>query len=97
MSARFTANAKEHIRAIRIYSTQRWGKEVAEAYASVLRAAITGVLDRSPSPGRDRSDDLFPGVHSFPVESHVIYYREVPTGIVILAVLHERQDPNNYL
>ncbi|MDF3829405.1 MULTISPECIES: type II toxin-antitoxin system RelE/ParE family toxin [unclassified Pseudocitrobacter] len=97
MSVRFTTMAKAHIRAIRVYSAQRWGREVAETYAAVLRATITNVLDRHPSPGRDRSGDLFSGVRSFPVESHVIYYCEVPAGIVVLAVLHERQDPNNYL
>ncbi len=97
MSVRFTTAAKEHIRAIRIYSTRRWGKDVAEAYASVLRVTMTDILDKHPSPGRDRSDDLFPAVRSFPVESHIIYYREVPEGIIVLAVLHEKQDPQNYL
>lgn len=97
MSVRFTSKAKEHIHAIRIYSARRWGKDVAEAYASVLRVTMTDLLDKQPSPGRDRSDDLFPGVRSFPVESHIIYYREAPTGIIVLAVLHEKQDPHNHL
>ncbi|WP_249423976.1 hypothetical protein [Enterobacter hormaechei] len=25
-----------------------------------------------------------------------MYYREAPTGIIVLAVLHEKQDPQNY-
>ncbi|EMK2613478.1 TPA: type II toxin-antitoxin system RelE/ParE family toxin [Citrobacter freundii] len=97
MSVRFTTKAKEHVRAIRVYSARRWGEEVAEAYASVLRTVMVDVLDKHPSPGRERSGDLFPDVRSFPVESHIIYYREAPTGIIVLAVLHEKQDPQNYL
>ncbi|WES68121.1 type II toxin-antitoxin system RelE/ParE family toxin [Superficieibacter sp. HKU1] len=97
MSVKFTTKAKEHIRAIRIYSTRRWGKEVAEVYSSVIRTTMTDVLDRRPFPGRDRSVDLFPGIRSFPVESHIIYYREVSTGILVLAILHEKQDPHHSL
>ncbi|MCP1064786.1 type II toxin-antitoxin system RelE/ParE family toxin [Serratia symbiotica] len=41
--------------------------------------------------------DLHFGVRSFPVESHIIYYREVPAGIEVLAVLHQTQDPHNHL
>lgn len=93
MSVSFTRKAREHIRAIRIYSTGRWGKAVAEAYATSLRVTMTDLLDRHPSPGRDRSADLYPGILSFPVESHVIYYREVAAGIEILALLHQTQDP----
>ncbi len=97
MSVRFTSKAKEHIHAIRVYSVHQWGKDVAEAYAGVLRATIMELLNHHPSPGRDRSDDLFPGIRSFPVERHVIYYREAADGIIVLAVLHEKQDPHIHL
>ncbi|WP_262499900.1 type II toxin-antitoxin system RelE/ParE family toxin [Photorhabdus heterorhabditis] len=65
------------------------GANVAEAYSTSLRVTLTKILDRHPSPGRDRSEDLYFGVLRFPVESHIIYYREVPTGIEVLAVLHQ--------
>ncbi|WP_339417457.1 type II toxin-antitoxin system RelE/ParE family toxin [Photorhabdus hindustanensis] len=70
---------------------------VAEAYSTSLRVTMTEILARHPSPGRDRSEDLYFGVLSFPVESHIIYYREVPTGIEVLAVLHQTQDSHNHL
>lgn len=97
MSVLFTRKAREHIRAIRLYSLRKWGPAVAEAYATSLRVTMTDILDRYPSPGRDRSEDLYVGVLSFPVESHIIYYREVPAGIEVLAVLHQTQDPHNHL
>ncbi|ALX95907.1 plasmid stabilization protein [Serratia fonticola] len=96
MSVRFTKKAREHIRAIQIYSTRKWGNDVSEAYANALRITMTDILDRHPSPGRDRSEDLYIGVLSFPVESHIIYYREVLDGIEVLAVLHQAQDPFNH-
>ncbi|WP_434526664.1 type II toxin-antitoxin system RelE/ParE family toxin [Photorhabdus asymbiotica] len=67
---------------------RRWRANVAEAYSTSLHVTMTEILDRHPSPGRDRSEDLYLGVLSFPVESHIISYREVPTGIEVLAVLH---------
>ncbi|EEZ4481193.1 type II toxin-antitoxin system RelE/ParE family toxin [Escherichia marmotae] len=97
MSVKFTTKAKEHIRNIRRYSILHWGVNVGEAYSATLRETMTKILDRKPSPGRDRSNDLAAGVRSFPVESHIIYYREVPAGIEILAVLHQAQDPHNHL
>ncbi len=42
------------------------GANVAEAYSTSLRVTMTEILDRHPSPGRDRSDDLYFGVLSFP-------------------------------
>ncbi|MGV7961088.1 type II toxin-antitoxin system RelE/ParE family toxin [Photorhabdus tasmaniensis] len=97
MSVQFTKKAREHIRAIKRYSVRRWGVSVAEAYVNSLRVTITDILDRQPSPGLDRSEDLYSGVRSFPVESHIIYYRDVPSGIEVLAVLHQTQDPHNHL
>jgi toxin ParE1/3/4 len=97
MSVKFTKKAREHIHAIRIYSVRRWGVDVAEAYATSLRVTMTDILDRHPSPGRDRSHDLYPGVMSFPVDSHIIYYREVIAGIEVLAVLHQTQEPHLHL
>lgn len=97
MSVLFTRKAREHIRAIKLYSLRLWGVSVAEAYANSLRVTMTDILDRHTSPGRDRSEDLHVGVRSFPVESHIIYYREVPAGIEVLAVLHQTQDPHNHL
>lgn len=94
MSVKFTKKAREHIHAIRINSLRRWGGDVVESYAMSLRVTMTDILDRHPSPGRDRSHDLYPGVMSFPVESYVIYYREVIAGIEVLAVLHQTQEPN---
>ncbi|MBQ0534726.1 type II toxin-antitoxin system RelE/ParE family toxin [Providencia huaxiensis] len=97
MSVKFTHKAKGHIRSIQLYSLRRWGANVAEAYANSLRVTMTDILVHQPSLGRDRSEDLYLGVFSFPVESHIIYYRKALEGIEVLAVLHHTQDPNSHL
>ncbi|EPG7579016.1 type II toxin-antitoxin system RelE/ParE family toxin [Providencia huaxiensis] len=97
MSVKFTHKAKGHIRSIQLYSLRRWGANVAEAYANSLRVTMTDILANQPSLGRDRSEDLYLGVFSFPVESHIIYYRKALEGIEVLAVLHHTQDPNSHL
>ncbi|EMT6576114.1 type II toxin-antitoxin system RelE/ParE family toxin [Providencia rettgeri] len=97
MSVRFTRKAKEHIRSIKLYSKRRWGDNIAEAYANSLRMTMTNILASQPYLGRDRSEDLYLGVFSFPVESHIIYYREALEGIEVLAVLHQTQDPYSHL
>ncbi|PHM59487.1 type II toxin-antitoxin system RelE/ParE family toxin [Xenorhabdus ishibashii] len=97
MSVRFTQKAREHIRAIKRYSVRQWGNSIAETYAYSLRVTMTEIIARQPSLGRDRSEDLYIGVRSFPVERHIIYYREVLAGIEVLAVLHQTQDPHNHL
>jgi len=40
-----------------------------------------------PQMGR-RRDDLAPSMRSFPAESYVIFYREIPNGIEVIRVLH---------
>lgn len=97
MSVRYTKDARNQIRSIRAYSQRRWGQEVAELYAQSLRVTITEILDRKPSPGLNRSNDLGEGILSFPCESHLIYYRETDYGIVILGVLHHSQDAVRHL
>lgn len=97
MTVRFTRDAKTQIRAIRAYSQQRWGKEVADLYAKSLRVTMTERLDRHPSPGLSRSGDLGEGIMSFPCDSHMICYRETDYGIEVIGVLHQSQDPIRHL
>ena len=92
MTERYTKEARSQIRSIRAYPHRRWGQEVADLYAQSLRVTMTEILDRKPSPGLNRSNDLGDGILSFPCESHVIYYRETDYGIVIPGVLHPSQD-----
>lgn len=48
-------------------------------------------LSENPDMGKSR-DELFPGALSFPVGSHLIFYRQTGKQIEIARVLHNRMD-----
>lgn len=48
-------------------------------------------LSENPDMGKSR-DELFPGALSFPVGSHIIFYRKTDNQIEIARVLHQRMD-----
>ena len=76
------------------YTDRQWGKAHAAKYLDALEARLKD-LARRPSIGRQR-DELVEGLRSFPFESHVIYYRRASFGIIILRILHKRQDPHRH-
>ena len=86
-----TAAAETDLQGIAEYSREQWGDAQARAYLDALQRRL-GVLAQSPALGRTRPD--LPGtLHSFPVEQHIAYYRVQPSGIVVVRLLHQRQDP----
>ena len=48
-------------------------------------------LSENPDMGKSR-DELFPGALSFPVGSHLIFYRQTGNQIEIARVPHNRMD-----
>ncbi|HAT6801828.1 TPA: type II toxin-antitoxin system RelE/ParE family toxin [Citrobacter freundii] len=53
-------------------------------------------LSLNPYRGIDSSDD-WPDTWRFPCNSHVIYYKPLPDGIIVTAVLHKSQLPARHL
>ncbi len=49
-------------------------------------------LAQHPRMGRNRSEDLRPGLYSFPVGAYVLFYREQPGGIALVRVIHGSRD-----
>jgi toxin ParE1/3/4 len=76
------------------YTAERWGQDHALKYLDALEVRLKDLANR-PSMGRQR-DELVEGLRSFPFESHVIYYRRADFGIIILRILHKRQDPHRH-
>ncbi len=73
---------------------QHLADEASEAVADRVIDAISGrceMLADFPLAGRLRPD-LGPDVRCFPVERHVIYYRQENARIVIARVLHGSRD-----
>ncbi|MDT8870770.1 type II toxin-antitoxin system RelE/ParE family toxin [Komagataeibacter rhaeticus] len=67
----------------------------AERYILDLHAAF-GTLAAYPDMGMDMGD-FRTGYFRFIHESHAVFYRRVTSGIFIVRVLHQRQEPKFYL
>jgi toxin ParE1/3/4 len=87
--------AQADLDAISTYTTDQWGAPQTQKYLQALEARMLQLAGR-PLLGHQRVD-LAEGILSFPIESHVIYYARATFGIVVLRVLHKRQDPYRHL
>lgn len=65
--------------------------EAARRVLQRLRVAARQ-LAQHPRMGRNRSEDLRPGLYSFPVGAYVLFYREQPGGIALVRVIHGSRD-----
>lgn len=72
-----------------------WGAEQATEYAQLINDALN-LLVKHPQMGHDRSH-IKSGVRSLRVESHVIFYRQQPTCIEVIRILHKRMDFESHL
>lgn len=64
--------------------------ERADAFVDRIDAKFRA-LAQHPLMGRDRSE-LAAGLRSVPLPPYVIFYEPVPTGVVIVRVLHGARD-----
>ncbi len=85
-----TKRAQRDARAIQVYTLGTWGPEQAAVYETAIHDAME-TLREHPKIGTAR-DEIRPGLLSFPVERHVLFYRHSRGGIEILRILHERAD-----
>ena len=76
-------------------SMEGWGiSKARQQYAQNLEDTCNR-LTKYPDLGKSR-DKIFPGAFSFPVGSHVIFYRKSGDHIEIARVLHKRMDFEHY-
>lgn len=89
---RYARAARSDIVGILDYTEREWGEDQRSAYWRQLRSTI-GTLTETPFLGRTR-DDLLPGMRSYPAGSHLLYYLEAGNELVVVRILHSRQDPS---
>lgn len=95
MSARrrrttYTADARQELSDILLYTGREWGRAQRDAYRSLIRSTIR-TLAFQPDMGRPR-DELATGLKSHPVGSHMIFYWVHDHELVIAHILHNRRD-----
>ena len=87
---RFSRLAEADLDDIWLYVTRDGGVDVANRLIDDIMDRIV-LLATQPNAGRLR-DELAVGLRSFPVKSHIIYYRPEPSHILIARVLHGHRD-----
>jgi toxin ParE1/3/4 len=77
------------------YTAEHWGAEQANAYLRVLQRAIE-VVAHDPRRGRPY-DEVREGYRAHLAGSHMLIYRVLENGIVVVRVLHSRMDFERHL
>ena len=91
-----THNAKTDLRAIALFTQDRWGVEQRNLYIKQLDETFHS-LGNLPALG-NCCDEIMPGYRKFPLGSHVIYYKSgVSSVIEIIRILHKRMDVETQL
>ena len=92
---RLTAPAKRDLASIARHSRREWGVARKRKYLARIRDTFRALRD-NPGIGAPR-DDIAAGLRAHPVGSHLVFYREAGTAVVILRVLHQRMDVESHL
>jgi len=87
---RLSREAQADLDEIWLYVARTRDPKAADAVIDAITERLL-LLARMPQAGR-RRDELLPGVRSFPVRDHVIYYTRRESALVILRVLHAARD-----
>lgn len=95
--ARFdiSEKAQADLAAIVAYTVERWGVQQADVYLAALDRCLSRLAEQ-PFLGH-RRDELSAGLLSFPAESHIVYFLPTDFGIVVVRILHRRQDPHRHV
>ena len=90
-----TRFAERDLRRIAEYTIERFGINQARRYRDSLFRTFESLTEH-PAMGRDYSH-VKEGCRRHEHESHVIYYKITNSGILVLRLLHQSQDPTSYL
>jgi toxin ParE1/3/4 len=93
---RKTRRADEDLKEIYRYTRRTWGRVQAEHYIRGLAQHFRALAD-NPLSGIAREDLQPEGLRSIVHGSHVVFYQQQPYGVLIVRVLHGRQDVRTHL
>jgi toxin ParE1/3/4 len=93
---RKTRRADEDLKEIYRYTRRMWGRAQAMRYIRGLEQRFKA-LAINPLSGITREELQPEGLRSFVHGSHVVFYQQQPYGVLIVRVLHGRQDVRTHL
>ena len=85
----FSNAANVEYRAIISESSRQFGEEQSIAYEIKIRNTLHTLADQ-PQLGRSR-EEIAPGLRSFPVGSHTVFYLTSDDRLLVAHILHTRQ------
>lgn len=77
------------------YGVSIWGAKRSSKYLDKIKQQFSKLTEH-PEIGLDRKE-LFSGIRSYPVDSHVLFYRLQKSNVEVIRVLHGRQDPQRHI
>jgi len=87
--------AEDDLTKIHLYTRREWGVSKANAYIREIHQAFL-TLANHRTAGRDRSE-VRPGLRSFSIGSHVIFYQSLSSGVLVVRILHQMMDYERHL
>lgn len=87
--------ARDDLRDIYHFGLRNWGQNRSAKYLEEIKEGLWALCEQ-PHMGCERPE-LLPGMRSFAVASHVVFYLAQSQRIEIVRVLHGRQDPSRHL
>jgi toxin ParE1/3/4 len=93
---RKTRRADEDLKEVYRYTRRMWGRAQAVRYIRGLEQRFKALAD-NPLAGIAREELQPAGLRSFVHGSHVVFYQQQPYGVLIVRVLHGRQDVRTHL
>ncbi len=88
---RFISDAVADLDGLLQYTFESWGADQQAIYGQKLLSAVE-LLAKFPGRGRAR-DEISPGLRSLKIEHHTVYFRYDDDLLLIIRIVHERQDP----
>ena len=92
---RLSSRAASDLAEIADYTIETFGIEQARRYRDELESCFQTLAD-NPMIGRS-ADDLSANLRRYEHRSHIVFYRPIEQGILVVRVLHQRMDHPRHL
>ncbi|UKE84908.2 type II toxin-antitoxin system RelE/ParE family toxin [Pectobacterium colocasium] len=91
---KLTPLAQQDLEAIYLYGLLHFNQERAEAYLETIEHTFTAI--RHNKIGIERKE-LGPGLYSFPVARHTLFFLYETDSVIVVRILHQSQEEHNQI
>lgn len=83
------------------YTLENWGKIQKKNYLNLFKKSFIALSKQGSKEGYlplvKNREEITEGLMSYPVKSHMVYFRETEYEIIIIRILHHRMEPSKHL